>query len=87
MTCSNNDFSRALRPSSFCGAFELELIIGTQLENNHRAELCGQLLAFGDLALRSFVHAHELAGRTKLADGQVAGITKGGVLFCWHFLF
>jgi hypothetical protein len=55
--------SVALRPSPFCRAFELELTIVTQLANNHRAELCGQLLAFGDLALKSFVHAHELAGR------------------------
>jgi hypothetical protein len=70
----------------FCRAFELELIIVTQLANNHRAELCGKLLASRDLCdnltLQSFDHAHELAGRAKLADGQVAVITMHRVDLC-----
>ena len=85
-TSSNNGLSRALRPSFFGGAFELELIIVTQLASNHRVELRGQLLAFGGPALQSFVHAHSLAGRSKLADGQVGGITNCGVLLYWRRL-
>jgi hypothetical protein len=56
------------------------------LAKYHRAELLGQLLDFGGLTRQSFVHAHSLAGRTKLADGQVAGITMDGVLLCWRRL-
>jgi hypothetical protein len=82
----HNGFSR-VAPVVLGGSFDLVLIIATQFADNHRVERFGQLLAFGGLAIYIFAHAHKLAGRTKLADGQVGGITKGGVLFCWHFLF